>query len=487
MQTLLPPPGEQFIDPVLVFPEQFGDHLTPEAIEKWAAGRVDTDGEFIDTYEPPPEPTEAELAARQVRQDLERRKSAFYAAMRRRNVHPSPNTRWTLDNLTNPYVDRTRVVAEFTKYEAELATGRPLIATGPSMQPLRQRLRNFKLPDYLWDGILIKRFCYSLTAQTGAGKTAVAIRIAFHTARGESLCGREIERGTVVYLAGENPDDVDMRWHGICHAEGIDPDSLDIHTIAGAGDIAKHAEQIRDTCRADNIRPNFIIVDTAAAYFSGDDDNHNTQMGAYARQLRKLCELPGEPCVLILVHPTKGAKDVNEMVPRGGGAFLNEMDGNLGAIRDGSTVGIQAVGKFRGPEFTPLHFGLHPVHECPALFDPKKNRFMPTVIVREMSDAGAAARKMENETDHVRLVRFVERNPKASLAQIAAEFRTNKSRAERMVNSLIADKLVKRDKLTGKLALTPAAQASLNSLEFEEKRSEAPMVPFPGIPGPRIP
>lgn len=484
MQTIptLPP---QFIEPVLVYPEQFGDDLTPEAIEKWAAGRVDKDGEFIDTYEPPPEPTETELAARQVRQDLERRKSAFYDAMRRLNVHPSPNTRWTLDNLTNPYVDRTKVVAEFTRYEAELATGRPSIATGPSMQPLRQRLRNFKLPEYLWDGILIKRFCYSLTAQTGAGKTAIGIRLAFHVQRGEKLCGRDVERGPVIYLAGENPDDVDMRWLGICHAEGVNPDDLDIHVIAGAGNIAEHAEQIRNTCRADNIRPALIIVDTAAAYFPGDDDNHNKQMGDYARQLRELCKLPGEPCVVILVHPTKGAQDIQGMVPRGGGAFLNEMDGNLGGVRDSNMVGVQAVGKFRGPEFAPLHFALQTVHDCPALFDSEKSRYMPTVIVREVTEAGVAARTMETETDDISLVRFVDNNPKASLAQIATALKTNKSKANRMVERLINEKLLKRDRLTGKLTLTPSAQTSLNELDFDQKRTETAMVPFPGIPGPR--
>lgn len=479
MQTL------QTIDSILVFPEQFGDDVTPETNERWAAEHLDENGDYIETYEPPSEPTEAQLAARAVRQGLERRKAAFYESMGRLKVHPTPRVRWLLDNLTNPYVDQTATIAEFCRYEAQLATGRPSIATGPSMQPLRHRLKNFKLPEYLWDGILIKRFCYSLTAQTGAGKTAVGIRLAFHIARGQKLCGRDVERGPVVYLAGENPDDVDMRWQGICHAEGVSPDDLDIHIIAGAGNIAEHAQQIQDTCSADNIRPASIIVDTAAAYFPGDDDNHNKQMGDYARSLRNLCKLPGEPCTVILTHPTKGAKDVNEMVPRGGGAFLNEMDGNLGAVRDGSTVGIQTVGKFRGAEFTPLHFALHTVHECPALFDPKKNRFMPTVIVREMTDAGVAARTMESETSDTNMVQFVDKNPGASLEQIAASLLMNKSAVNRTVNRLIKEKLLKRDPLTKKLKLTSAAQASLSQLEFEQKQRETPMVPFPGIPGPR--
>jgi hypothetical protein len=40
-----------------------------------------------------------------------------------------------------------------------------------------------------------------------------------------------------------------------------------------------------------------IIVDTAAAYFEGDDENSNTQFGDYARRtLRPLTTMAGERC-----------------------------------------------------------------------------------------------------------------------------------------------------------------------------------------------
>ena len=41
-----------------------------------------------------------------------------------------------------------------------------------------------------------------------AGKTAIAVRICAHVDRGLPLAGREIDRGKVLFLAGENPDDV---------------------------------------------------------------------------------------------------------------------------------------------------------------------------------------------------------------------------------------------------------------------------------------
>jgi hypothetical protein len=358
---------------------------------------------------------------------------------------------------------------------------------GGFMQRLGDRLRSFVLPEYLWDGILMKRFCYSLTAQTGVGKTAMALLIAAHVAIGKALCGLDVEKGTVIYFAGENPVDVDMRWFGLCQLMGLDPDAIDVHIIAGVVPLSKVTGNIGDECEVKLLRPSLVIVDTAAAYFEGDEENGNTAMGNYARQLRELCKLPGEPCVLVLAHPTKGANEINEMVPRGGGAFLNEMDGNIGAARgDGGLIGIQATGKFRGPEFTPLHFALHSIRDVPALFNEKKGKHLPTVVAQPVTEAGAAARAMESDTADIRLVRFIDANPKASFVQIAAEFKTNKSRAERMVQALITEKLVKRDALTKKLTLTPTAQRAVNELEAERNRSEAIPMPFPPISRPEI-
>jgi hypothetical protein len=75
----------------------------------------------------------------------------------------------------------------------------------------------FVPPDYLLDGILQRRFVYSLTAQTGHGKTALALLIARLVGGSDqkATLGRHAaEKGQVVYFAGENPDDLRMRVIG---------------------------------------------------------------------------------------------------------------------------------------------------------------------------------------------------------------------------------------------------------------------------------
>ena len=78
-------------------------------------------------------------------------------------------------------------------------------------------LAGFVAPDYLLDGILQRQFIYSLTAQTGHGKTALALLIArlIGGSKSKAALGRHAaEKGRVVYFAGENPDDLRMRVIG---------------------------------------------------------------------------------------------------------------------------------------------------------------------------------------------------------------------------------------------------------------------------------
>ena len=193
-------------------------------------------------------------------------------------------------------------------------------------------VREFIPPDYLIDGILQRRFCYSLTAQTGVGKTAVAMLISSLVATGRPIGDIAVEKGSVLYFAGENPTDIRTRWLGLTHVLRMDPKIMDVHFVPGAHPLSQIADTINQEIARKNLTPSLVVVDTAAAYFEGAEENSNTQLGAYARQLRSLTLLPGGPCVLILCHPTKRAAD-DDLIPRGGGAFLAEVDGNIALVK----------------------------------------------------------------------------------------------------------------------------------------------------------
>src|SRR4029077_21036325 len=152
----------------------------------------------------------------------------------------------------------------------------PLILTA------KQYVAGVSPPAYLVDGILQRGYLYSLTARTGHGKTAVGMYVAQSIARGVPMHGREVKAGTVLLLAGENPDDIRARFLVLADAYGFKAEDLKMRFVAGVIDIAAKMPAIKAEAEAISDLV-LVIVDTAAAYFPGDESNSNSQQGAYAR------------------------------------------------------------------------------------------------------------------------------------------------------------------------------------------------------------
>ncbi|TCK31229.1 DNA primase RepB-like protein [Ancylobacter aquaticus] len=278
-------------------------------------------------------------------------------------------------------------------------------------------VRGFRPPDYLLDGIMQSGFLYSLTGQTGAGKTAVALLLSACVAQGMPFAGRETKAGRVFYFAGENPDDVTMRWIGLCHALGLDADDLDVHFIRGVFDIDQFLDHIR--AEADRLGGvGLIVVDTTAAYFLGTDENSNVEMGRYARLLRDLALLPPRPAVLAASHPVKNAT-ADTLLPRGGGAFLNELDGNLTLAKRGDASSLHWLGKHRGPDFKPLLFDMKQV-TAPGLVD-SRGRDIPTVLASPVGEEEVAQRADAGNRDDDEILLAIRANGNRSLSDFAAD------------------------------------------------------------------
>ena len=206
------------------------------------------------------------------------------------------------------------------------------------MQTSAEFVAGFVPPDYLIDGLLQRRYVYSFTAKTGDGKTTIALLLAACVARGTTLAGREVEKGRVLFFAGENPDDVRTRWIKLCEALDEDPDAMDVVFMPFTLDLSEQNIRAQIDAEAARAGPfSLLIVDTSAAYYSGDDENDNVKLGNHARMLRSFVNLPGGPTILVTCHPVKNP-DMDNLLPRGGGAFLAEVDGNLVCIKDAGTM-----------------------------------------------------------------------------------------------------------------------------------------------------
>ena len=331
--------------------------------------------------------------------------------------------------------------------------------------------------DYLVDGILQRRFIYAFTGKTGDGKTSVVNLLAYCVAEGKPFGGHDCEKGTVFILVGENPDDVRMRWAGMAAEFGFDLNKLDIHFIPGVFSVSQIRGEIEQAAKKRNTKISLLVVDTSAAYFSGNDENSNVQLGGHARTLREaFVNLPGQPCVIVTNHPTKNP-DMENLLPRGGGAYLAEVDGNLVAIRNETTVTMHWHGKFRGPDFDPMAFELAEVR-APALVD-SKGRQIPTIIARALDDEAHARLRAKARADNSAVLRTLAAGKDMSLTDIAVAIgwhnkkgEANKSRARVVTDRLRKDGLVRLDQDMWVLTTSGEKAAQRAEQRYQEKSSD---------------
>jgi hypothetical protein len=342
-------------------------------------------------------------------------------------------------------------------------------ADGPPRVPVikssTEFIAGFIPPDYVLDGVLQQGFLYSLTGQTGAGKTAIMLSLTASVAEGALFAGRETKRLRVLYLAAENPEDVRMRWIALAQCAGFDKDTIEVYFIEGCFKISQMIAALTAKAQMRGGDFGLVVVDTSPAFFEGDDENSRSQMGKHARMMRSLINvIPGKPCVVANCHPVKNPT-VENLVPAGGGSFLNEVDGNLTAAKTDSTVELHWGGKFRGPDFAAMHFLIRTVtHQ-----DLKDSwgRLIPTVIAEHISDQAKEDIAAAAELDQNKVLAFIKLNPTASQSSIANAMgwryhtgEPNKSRAARCLKALVEDKLLKATR-RGRYLLTKEGEAVL--------------------------
>jgi RecA-family ATPase len=217
-------------------------------------------------------------------------------------------------------IDIEKYLAEIRARRAERGEPIALPSTGPRLLSSGAFIRSFVPPDYLINGMLQRRFIYSMTGRTGEGKTTVCLRLAAHVAEGISVGRAEVSRGRVLYLAGENPDDIRMRWIALTEQMFLDAESVAVDFIDGRFNLSEIPAHILGAAKEHEYV--LVIVDTSVAFSQSIDENDNVHQLKHAQNLRGLIDiLPGGPTILVCCHPPKNAADDN-LQPRGGGRLL---------------------------------------------------------------------------------------------------------------------------------------------------------------------
>jgi hypothetical protein len=353
--------------------------------------------------------------------------------------------------------------------DTDPVTGKAATETLPPILDAPAFLATFTMPDYLIDGIVQRGRLHALTSPTGHGKTAVALFLACMMAMARNIGTIEVTQGDVLILGGENPDDLCVRLHAACQAYGLDPTLLPVFVMPGNFPLTPEAaETLKAQIDATGRTFSLIIGDSLAAYFPGDDENHNVQMGNYARNWRVLTACRGRPAVIALSHPIKAATR-DSLLPRGGGAFLAEIDANLTLWAEGDreTTTLHWQGKIRGADFQPVTFGLTPV----TLSDKRdaKDRPLMSVVATLRTSEQAEESIRAAVSDENAVLEMLRRYPGISIKDIALNLGwtsplggvPNNARVQRRLRTLAEMKLAR--KWRGKWTITEAGKAELKA------------------------
>ncbi|MGM0583386.1 MAG: AAA family ATPase [Pseudomonadota bacterium] len=306
---------------------------------------------------------------------------------------------------------------------------------------------DFTAPEWLVEGVIQRGKFYTLTAPTGHAKTAAMLYIGAQISIGGEVCALDTEPGDVLFLAGENPDDVRARVIVALDRYGIDPERCRLHFVPGTFSIRQDMERLkRQAASLPDLA--LIVVDTFAAYFDGDDENSNAQALEFAHIVRQLAALPSRPAVVMPAHPVKNATKGN-LIPKGGSSLLNEVDGNLTIWKEDGVASLHWQGKIRGPDFDPIRLEIQ-IATHPKVTD-KRGVLMPSVVALPVLEMRAKALAQEAMSREDRVLLSIEKWPGMSVADrcievgmMNADGSAMKSTMQRILTKLKEAKLIRK-------------------------------------------
>lgn len=186
---------------------------------------------------------------------------------------------------------------------------------------------------------------------------------------------------------------------------------------------------------------------------------------------------------MILCHPTKRAAD-DDLTPRGGGAFMNEVDGNMAVMRKNSLLAVVPFGKFRGDMSWSQRYEIEIIRDHPKLKD-ARGRQMRSVLARPVADGTAAVMEKRTDTDTIAVLNAVCNAPGGTPTDFArlldwtygAKREPNVKRVKANLDRLEKEKLVRET--VGRWKTTAAGQQALNDIDNAKPVEPKPMFPLP--------
>ena len=232
-------------------------------------------------------------------------------------------------------------------------------------------------PGYIVKGLLQRASHAVLYGPPGAGKTFVALDIAYHVAAGQPWMERRVKAGLVLYLAYEGIGGIAKRAQALRKVYG----DADVPLYVQAADYNLRVPEGRKSLGATLAelpeKPVLIVIDTLARAMKGGDENSAKDMGELNDAVAALIESTGA-CVMLVHHSGKNKGNG----ARGSSALLGAVDTEIEV--DGWKIRST---KQRDVELgDPIGFELH-THQI-GIDEDGDAMFSCTVAARDISKNG---------------------------------------------------------------------------------------------------
>ena len=183
------------------------------------------------------------------------------------------------------------------------------------------------------------------------------------------------------------------------------------------------------------------------------------QMVTMAHSMRSIAATETKPAILIIAHPAGKTPSKDNLVPRGGGAFLAEIDGNLTVWSgDGTDQTLHHSQKFRGAGFEPSEWVMA-AHKFDHLTD-INNEPIWLRVSRPQMLIEVLSREATNDQLLRRYVGDVNAGISLSLREMEGQYDIKMWKARQIVARAKEEKLVKR--YANKYVITPGGKEFLD-------------------------
>lgn len=187
----------------------------------------------------------------------------------------------------------------------------------PWVQAEAERVSRFKLtqvgeiarrdpPEWMVEGLVPRTDLAMMYGNPGAGKSFVALDLAFSVCHGFTFFNRPTQAGPVVWIAAEAAGAMRNRAKAYAQARGVELDASDLWVVEQTLSLMSKDDASALTQAVAGIEPQLIIIDTLAAASGGANENSGEDMNVVLSHCRKMHEVTGAT-VLLIHHSGKDA------------------------------------------------------------------------------------------------------------------------------------------------------------------------------------